>query len=142
VNAACIACHPEQKDGTHVSSMAKQHPVGGNLNDPKRDGHDFSCASCHNAHGSDNPNFFYYGDTAMESCAWCHGDKSGQRPELKDVVSRARRAAPSTGAAGAGSPGAGSPGAGSPGAGSPGAGSGGGVGDTDQPFNGIGGTLQ
>ncbi len=29
-------------------------------------GRPFSCASCHNPHGSDNPDFFYFGSTAME----------------------------------------------------------------------------
>ncbi len=137
VNAACLTCHPGQKDGTHVSPMAKNHPVGGNLNDPKREGHDFSCASCHNPHGSEHPKLFYYGEIAMEACSWCHGDKSGQHPELKDVVGRARRATPATaGAAGSGTGGGagGSPGAG---AGLPGAGGG-----VDPSNAGTGGTSK
>ncbi len=126
VNALCIACHEPQKDGRHVTPIvAKGHVVDGDLNDPKREGRDFSCASCHNPHGSNHPKFFYAGETPMDSCAWCHGDKSGDRPELKNVISRARRT-PATGSAGAGagSGGAGSGGAGSGGAGSGGAGSG------------------
>lgn len=92
VNDTCITCHPEQKDGRHVTPLvAGGHVVGGNLNDPKRGGRDFSCASCHDPHGSDSPELLRLGATPMESCAWCHGDKSGTRPELKDVVSRARR---------------------------------------------------
>ncbi len=130
VNAVCSACHPDQESGKHVTQFtAAGHPVNGNLNDPRRQGRDFTCASCHNPHGSDNPNFFYYGKTAMESCDWCHGDKTGAHPELKNVVSKARRAPPAdtgaAGSAGAGAGGAGSGGAGSGGSGSGGAGSGG-----------------
>ena len=115
VNALCTSCHPEQKDGQHVSPVIEKHPVGGNLNDPRRPGRDFSCASCHNPHGSDLPRFFYFGKSPMESCDGCHGDKSGKHPELKNVVSNAKRPVPTTGTgggAGAGSPGAGSPGSG------------------------------
>jgi hypothetical protein len=56
----------------------------------------------------------------MESCAWCHGDKSGGNPELRNVTSKAKRkaAVPSPAGTGGGSPGGGSPGAGS-GGGSP-----------------------
>jgi predicted CXXCH cytochrome family protein len=104
VNALCASCHPAQEDGRHVTSLlaGKGHVVGGDLNDPQRQGRDFSCASCHNPHGSDNPKLFYYGENSMEACAWCHGDKSGKNPGLKSVTSRARRA-PATQGAGSGS---------------------------------------
>jgi len=119
VNELCGSCHPDQKDGRHVTPLLSSgHVVGGNLVDPHRTGRDFSCASCHNPHGSDNLRLFYYGETVMQSCDWCHGDKSGKRPDLKRVTDRAMRKSPA-GSAGGGS---GSPG-GSPGGGS-GAGSG------------------
>jgi predicted CXXCH cytochrome family protein len=120
VNAVCTGCHPGQTDGRHVTMiLSGGHVVGGDLRDPRRAGRDFSCASCHNPHGSDSPRLFYYGATSMEACAWCHGDKSGKSPELKNVVSRARVPRPSAGVGG---------GAGAGGPGSPGAGSGGGAG--------------
>ncbi len=104
VNKVCTGCHPDQASGRHVTNITGDgHVVGGDLNDPRRPGRDFTCASCHNPHGSDNPKLFYLGATPMESCDGCHGDKSGKRPELKNVVSRARRAAPEGGAAGGGS---------------------------------------
>ncbi|BDG06839.1 hypothetical protein AMOR_58350 [Anaeromyxobacter oryzae] len=115
VNAVCTACHPDQKDGRHVTAIAAGgHPVGGELNDPRRPGRDFSCASCHDPHGSDNPRLFYYGSNAMESCDGCHGDKSGKRPELKNIVSRAKRpaATPASGVGGGAGGGAGAPGSG------------------------------
>jgi predicted CXXCH cytochrome family protein len=134
VNELCGACHPDQKDGRHVTPLlARGHVVGGDLNDPRRQGREFSCASCHNPHGSNSPRLLYYGENAMQSCDWCHGDKSGKNPEMKKVISKAKRTTPNLGAGGgSGSPGggAGSPGsgAGSPGAGSPGGGSGSGSG--------------
>ncbi len=103
VNEVCGSCHEAQKDGHHVTPIAANgHPVGGELNDPRREGRAFSCASCHNPHGSDSPKLFYVGQTAMESCAWCHGDKSGQRAELEDVTYRAKRKKVAAGAAGTG----------------------------------------
>ena len=91
VNALCSGCHSGQADGRHVTPIAAGgHAVGGDLSDPRRAGREFSCASCHDPHGSNSPKLLYYGDTVMESCAWCHGDKSGKRPDLKDVASRAR----------------------------------------------------
>ena len=105
VNALCIGCHEAQKDGTHVTAiLPRGHVVGGpNLKDPKREGRVFSCASCHNPHGSNTERLLYFGKTAMDSCTWCHGDKSGEHPELKNVTSNARRSAGSREPPGAGS---------------------------------------
>jgi predicted CXXCH cytochrome family protein len=114
VNALCASCHPEQKDGRHVTPVvASGHPVGGNLNDPRRPGRDFTCASCHNPHGSDNPRLFYFGGSSMESCDGCHGDKSGKNPQLKNVISNARRRPVPGGAGGGTGGGSGGPGSGS-----------------------------
>ena len=103
VNDLCISCHPGEKDGRHVSPIAAGgHTVGGrNLRDPRRTGREFSCASCHNPHGSDSPRLLYFGEEVMQSCAWCHGDKTGTRPDLKPVTERARpKVQPSTGVGG------------------------------------------
>ncbi|WP_242392794.1 cytochrome c3 family protein [Anaeromyxobacter oryzisoli] len=141
VNELCGFCHPDQKDGRHVSPLVPTgHVVGGKLNDPRREGRTFSCASCHNPHGSNSPKLFYVGKDSMEMCAACHGDKSGEHPELKNVVSKARRnvGGPS-GEAGFGAGGAGGPGA--AGAGGPGvrtgSGAGSGGGDTTSTFQGA-----
>jgi predicted CXXCH cytochrome family protein len=124
VNEICIACHEEQKDGRHVTQ--RNHPVGGNLLDPRREGRDFTCASCHNPHGSDFAKLFYMGSNPMESCAGCHGDKSGKNPALKSIISRAKKLPP--GMAGAPGAGAGAPPAAGGGAGAAPA-AGGGSGD-------------
>lgn len=124
VNVLCTGCHAEQQDGRHVTPMvARGHAVGGDLLDPKREGRAFSCASCHNPHGSNSPKLFYYGTQTMESCDWCHGDKSGKNPDLKKVIQKARRPTNTGTGGGSGGGGAGSGGAGS------GAGSGSGFGE-------------
>lgn len=108
VNDLCAGCHPRQADGKHVTPFAAGgHTVGGNLVDPRRTGRDFTCASCHNPHGSDNLKLFYYGADVVEMCAACHGDKTGKNPELKDIISRATRPPPADGAAGGAGSGAG-----------------------------------
>jgi predicted CXXCH cytochrome family protein len=122
VNALCIGCHEGQKDGTHVTAIVPGgHVVGGpQLEDPKRDGREFSCASCHNPHGSNTERLLYFGKTAMDSCTWCHGDKSGEHPELKNVISNARRSSAAREPPGAGAGGhAGAPGAARPDGGAP-----------------------
>jgi predicted CXXCH cytochrome family protein len=114
VNDLCIGCHPNQKDGKHVSPIVSAgHVVGGDLLDPRRSGRDFTCASCHNPHGSDSPNLFYYGADSMEMCSACHGDKTGKNPEMRNIVSKARRPRPASGAAGGAGAGGGSPAGGS-----------------------------
>jgi predicted CXXCH cytochrome family protein len=124
VNDLCGGCHPEQKDGRHVSPIVSRgHAVGGDLVDPRRPGRAFTCASCHNPHGSDHPKLFYYGATTMQSCDWCHGDKTGKNPSLKNVVSQARPKAPAAVGTGGGAPGGGSgSGSGAPGGGTAGGG--------------------
>ncbi len=89
-NELCIGCHPGTADGRHVSAwLPNGHLIGGGGKlDPRRPDRPFSCASCHNPHGSDSPKMFYYGSNPMESCDGCHGDKSGKRPDLKNVTSK------------------------------------------------------
>jgi predicted CXXCH cytochrome family protein len=119
VNDLCIGCHPDQKDGRHVTNLAsKGHVVGGDLVDPRRPNRDFTCASCHNPHGSDSPKLFYMGADSMEMCASCHGDKSGKNPELRNVISKARRTRSPEGTAGGAGAGGGAAGTGGSGGGS------------------------
>ena len=75
INALCISCHERQKDGTHVSAPA--HKMFGG-SDPKHREKEFSCVSCHNPHGTDNPKLFYFGSSAKGMCVYCHGDKTKQ----------------------------------------------------------------
>ncbi len=86
VNFLCQECHAEQRDGRHVSTFV----LGGHVVSGGPDTHDrrreFSCVSCHNPHGSENPKLLYFGRSALESCDWCHGNRSGTHPELKDLV--------------------------------------------------------
>ncbi len=76
-NELCVSCHEKQADGAHVTGMKPGvlHKISGGL-DEKRAGRAFSCVSCHNPHGSDNAKLFYKGQTATESCAYCHEARS------------------------------------------------------------------
>jgi predicted CXXCH cytochrome family protein len=98
------------------------HEVSGRL-DPRRPGRPFSCASCHNPHGSDNPLLFYLGANPLESCDGCHGNRSGKNPGAKNIISRAVSPPASESGAG-GSGGAGGGGADAPGGRPPTAGTG------------------
>jgi predicted CXXCH cytochrome family protein len=53
--------------------------------DPRRTDREFTCASCHNPHGADNPKLFYFGGDEFEMCDGCHGDRTGKHKELKDI---------------------------------------------------------
>jgi len=90
VNEICQTCHVDKQDGTHVTSfIPKGHKIIGGP-DPHNIDHDFSCASCHNPHGSDGKKLLRFGEGPMEVCDWCHGDRMGKHPELKDVHLRKR----------------------------------------------------
>jgi predicted CXXCH cytochrome family protein len=97
VQVLCVSCHQKQTDGKHVASMG--HKVEGGP-DPHDLNRDFSCISCHDPHGSDGKGLFKLkGAVGMEMCGYCHGDKSGKFPELKDISRVKRptaRARPST----------------------------------------------
>ncbi len=115
VNALCTTCHPDKPDGRHVTTfVAGGHVVAGLL-DPRRPGRPFSCASCHNPHGSDHVKLFYLGESALESCDGCHGNRSGKNPGAKNIIGASR---PGTTGAGSGGAGGGA-GGGGDGTGSP-----------------------
>ncbi len=73
LNELCITCHQDKKDGSHIFTgfTYQLHPVQGQK-DPKREGKEFSCVSCHNPHSSDNPKLFYEGNNREEMCKRCH----------------------------------------------------------------------
>ncbi|HET9594799.1 MAG TPA: cytochrome c3 family protein, partial [Anaeromyxobacteraceae bacterium] len=112
-NELCVSCHARQPDGQHVTAVRSSrggHVVSGLL-DPRRPDREFSCASCHNPHGSDSPRMFYSGNGPMESCDGCHGDRTGRNPMAKNVIHRAYPPKPAqTGSAGGAGGGGGDPG--------------------------------
>lgn len=91
VNRLCQTCHTDKTDGLHVTTfVANGHKITGGA-DPHNTDRDFSCASCHNPHGSDSPKLLRFGEVVNEVCDWCHGDRTGKYPELKDITSRNRK---------------------------------------------------
>lgn len=88
VYEVCFECHDEVSKRPHaIAGFSKSgHPVGlpkkvrkGKetkkviVMDPKREGKQFSCASCHNPHSSASPKLFRYDATsAMGLCKNCH----------------------------------------------------------------------
>lgn len=73
INDVCVKCHGDKKDGSHIITgfSYQLHPVKG-PKDPKREGKEFSCVSCHKPHSSDNPKLFYEGNSREEMCRRCH----------------------------------------------------------------------
>ncbi|MCG6983048.1 MAG: cytochrome c3 family protein, partial [Deltaproteobacteria bacterium] len=74
----CVSCHPNQADGSHViapyfwGTRHRRHPTHG-VPDPSRKGRELTCASCHDAHASDSPNFITKYDTrSFDLCIKCH----------------------------------------------------------------------
>jgi len=91
VAALCADCHTI--DGRHVTSFsAAGHRMEG-VPDPHAPERALSCVSCHDPHSSKSPKLLRWGASTMEFCDWCHGDRSGMHPELKDIhrVKRAPR---------------------------------------------------
>lgn len=85
-NDLCASCHTTVTDGLHVGVGGR----GGHKVKGGRDTHDedraFSCASCHDPHGSNSPKILRFGEMPMDVCDWCHGDRTGEHPELRDLV--------------------------------------------------------
>ena len=83
----CFECHDNVSKTPHaISGFSKTgHPLGipkqerkgkdrrAPVKDPKREGKNFTCASCHNPHSSDSPRLFRYpAKSPMELCNNCH----------------------------------------------------------------------
>ena len=89
-NTLCQSCHTDKMDGLHVSNFVRGgHKIAGGC-DPHDVDKDFSCVSCHDAHGSNSPMMLRFGESPAESCDWCHGDHTGKHPEPKDISGRKR----------------------------------------------------
>jgi len=75
VNDTCLECHDDLPRSGHPIN---KHPIKGKK-DPLYPKKEFSCASCHNPHGSDMPKLFRYkyeeGFGDMMMCVLCHRGK-------------------------------------------------------------------
>jgi predicted CXXCH cytochrome family protein len=70
----CVNCHSEKDSGKHVIAgfFGKGHPTRG-VPDPINIGKEFSCASCHNPHGSNNAKLLRKDNANMGVfCNACH----------------------------------------------------------------------
>lgn len=96
INELCTKCHEKFTDGMHAATMMKGgHVVTGPF-DPRRPDRAFSCASCHDPHGSDSPKLFYAGRDSAEMCDDCHGDRLGK--SQKRDITRKHKVSPDGGA--------------------------------------------
>lgn len=87
INDLCSSCHVDQSDGLHVSSSG--HVVAGGR-DPRDVEREFSCISCHEPHAGKSPKLLFFGESPADVCDGCHGDRTGKRPELKDITKKFR----------------------------------------------------
>jgi predicted CXXCH cytochrome family protein len=76
INDLCTTCHsdPNIKRGLHVVSGfgSRGHPLS-DRDDPKRQGRQLACSSCHNPHSSEWMRLFRYQATeAFGICKYCH----------------------------------------------------------------------
>lgn len=76
VNELCLSCHEDVAKGIHVvrTTRNESHPLSGkpDLN-PKRQGGELSCVSCHNPHGGVYRYYFQNGEEdRMTLCQYCH----------------------------------------------------------------------
>ncbi|PKO57995.1 MAG: hypothetical protein CVU24_17975 [Betaproteobacteria bacterium HGW-Betaproteobacteria-18] len=72
----CLNCHPDIENSAHLVQgiSSNGHPLGNtkkDIEDPKRPGKTFYCASCHEPHRSTLPKLTRYG-VGMTSCQTCH----------------------------------------------------------------------
>lgn len=74
--ATCLQCHGDVAKTPHAirGFSSGGHPIGKkDARDPKRQGKKFTCASCHEPHGSDSIKLFRYpAANAMDICSNCH----------------------------------------------------------------------
>jgi predicted CXXCH cytochrome family protein len=68
VVSLCGSCHGERYLKDHPVS---RHPSAAAV-DPLLPSREFSCISCHDPHGGNNPNFFYSAVSLYQLCQECH----------------------------------------------------------------------
>ncbi|MBI5710055.1 MAG: hypothetical protein HZC42_07095 [Candidatus Eisenbacteria bacterium] len=82
MNDLCFQCHDAEGFKLHVVrgvDLGSSHPLAGG-SDPARKGEAFTCASCHDAHGSDAPALWRYeAQSAFDLCGHCHRMGGGAR---------------------------------------------------------------
>jgi len=74
VNLLCLSCHSDVTEERHIvaGESGKGHVLSGRK-DPRRRRRRFTCASCHNPHGSRWPKLFRYkAEKPFELCKACH----------------------------------------------------------------------
>ncbi len=75
VNELCYQCHDAAAFKVHVVrgvTLGTGHPLAG-AQDPAREGESFSCASCHDPHGTSTPHLWrFHAQSSFDLCVRCH----------------------------------------------------------------------
>ena len=101
VNDLCLGL-PREAGGREARQPDGQagHVLGGDLVDPRRPNRDFTCASCHNPHGSDSPKLLLHGRERDGDVRHLPRRQERQEPGAEERHLQGQAAKPSEGAAG------------------------------------------
>lgn len=82
----CLSCHVDKGNGKHIIARyitGESHPTHG-VKDPRTEGKEMTCISCHDAHASDSLYFVTLNaESGFSMCKECHIDPSNIRSNTR-----------------------------------------------------------